>query len=72
MYIMFGSSLFFGSVCHGIMLSSWFKHLRTISSNLWCWKKSPRRILDLGSEDGHSEVEVEVQVETIGDTARIE
>lgn len=72
LYIMFGSSLFFGSVCHGIMLSSWFKHLRTISSNLWCWKKSPRRILDLGSEDGHGEVEVEVQVETIGDTARIE
>ncbi len=72
LYIMFGSSLFFGSVCHGIMLSSWFKHLRTISSNLWCWKKSPRRILDLGSEDGHAEVEAEVQVETIGDTARVE
>jgi len=69
---MFGSSLFFGSVCHGIMLSAWFQHLRATSSNLWCWKSRRRRILDLGSDDGHSELEVEVQVEPNADTARIE
>ena len=73
LYIMFGSSLFFGSVCHGIILSSWFQHLRTTSSNLWCWKPRTRRILDLGSDENrHNELEVEVQVETIADTARIE
>jgi hypothetical protein len=72
LYIMFGSSLFLGSICHGIMLSRWFQHLKATSSNLWCWKKSSRRILDLNPDDGHPEIEVEVQVETNEGTARIE
>ena len=72
LYMMFGSSLFFGSVCHGLMLASWFQHLKATASNLWCWKKRPGRILDLETCENSSNFEVEVQQEVIVEPARIE